>query len=185
MSLKHALLGFLDLMPLSGYDLAKMFDDSVNFYWPANHTQIYRTLKTLYEAGWVSMEVVEQTERPDKKVYSITPAGEEELQGWITKPLAFPSMRHGLLVQLAFASRLEDAQIIALLDAYAQKLRVRLESYQSGQQQEQLALARSERERYLWGLILRNGIQTYESELQWAEQAIDELRRQAWKGNGE
>lgn len=181
MSLKHALLGFLDLMPLSGYDLSKMFDDSVNFYWPATHSQIYRTLKQLLEDGMVTREIVEQSIHPDKKVYSITERGREELRRWVASPLDLPTVRHGLLVQLAFASRLDDEEIIHLLAAYAAKLRERLDLYHSNGQQAQLEYARSAKERLLWGLILENGIRTYECELQWAEEAIRDLQRQAWK----
>ena len=36
MSLKHAILGFLSLQPMTGYDLKKAFDQSVRHFWPAN-----------------------------------------------------------------------------------------------------------------------------------------------------
>jgi DNA-binding PadR family transcriptional regulator len=179
-SLKYALLGFLDLLPLSGYDLAKMFDDSVNFYWPATHSQIYRTLKQLLEDGMVTREIVEQSIHPDKKVYSITETGREELRRWVAAPLDLPTVRHGLLVQLASASRLDDEEIINLLEAYAEKLRDRLDLYLGDQQQAQLVYARSEKERFLWGLILKNGIRTYECELEWTEEAIRDIKRNSW-----
>ncbi len=47
MSLKHAILGFLELSPFSGYDLKKAFDGSVQHFWPADQAQIYRTLNQL------------------------------------------------------------------------------------------------------------------------------------------
>jgi PadR family transcriptional regulator AphA len=71
MSLKYAILGFIDMVPLSGYDLKKMFDASVNYYWPATHSQIYRTLDRMLQDGLVTQEVVHQEDHPDKKVYSI------------------------------------------------------------------------------------------------------------------
>jgi PadR family transcriptional regulator AphA len=184
MSLKHALLGFIDLIPLSGYDLAKMFDDSVNFYWPATHSQIYRTLKELYQAGMVTREIVRQSEHPNKKVYSITKLGKEELRRWVSTPLDLPTLRHGLLVQLAFANRLADQEIIGLLEAYAEKLRERLALYHGEQQQEQLAYSRTEREKFLWSSILKNGILSYECDLKWAEETIRDLQRKAWKSEG-
>jgi len=181
MSLKYAILGFLDLFPLSGYDLTKMFDDSIMFYWPATHSQIYRTLKELHKSELVTREIIEQSENPDKKVYSITEKGKETLKEWVSAPLDLPTLRHGLLVQLAFASRLEDLQIIALLEAFAEKLRERLALYHSDELKEQLSYSRTKRESFLWGLILENGIQTYECELRWAEAAIQDLEKQVWK----
>jgi PadR family transcriptional regulator AphA len=32
MSLKHAILGFINYRPLSGYDLKKIFDGSVRYF---------------------------------------------------------------------------------------------------------------------------------------------------------
>ena len=53
MSLKHAILGFLSFKPLSGYDLKKAFDNSVRHFWPANQSQIYRTLSQMTDEGLV------------------------------------------------------------------------------------------------------------------------------------
>jgi PadR family transcriptional regulator, regulatory protein AphA len=47
MSLKYAILGFLSLAPLSGYDLKKSFDRSLGHLWPADQSQIYRTLSQM------------------------------------------------------------------------------------------------------------------------------------------
>ena len=56
MSLEHAILGFLNYKPLSGYDLKKIFDTSVRHFWAADQSQIYRTLNRLTERGWAEME---------------------------------------------------------------------------------------------------------------------------------
>jgi PadR family transcriptional regulator AphA len=74
MSLEHAILGFLNYGPSSGYDLKKVFDVSVQHFWPADQSQIYRTLSRLEDEGWAEMELVEQEDRPDRKVYHITEA---------------------------------------------------------------------------------------------------------------
>ena len=72
MSLKHAILGFLQYGPSTGYELKKVFDNSVQHFWPADQSQIYRTLVWLEEQGWVSMELIPQDDHPDRKVYSIS-----------------------------------------------------------------------------------------------------------------
>ena len=73
MSLDYAILGFLNYRPLSGYDLKKMFDTSVQHFWTADQSQIYRILARLAKQKWVQVEVIEQTSRPDRKIYHITP----------------------------------------------------------------------------------------------------------------
>ena len=75
MSLEHAILGFLNSRPMTGYELKKIFDTSVRHFWPADQSQIYRTLSRLSERGWAEMEIIKQSERPDRKVYRLTPRG--------------------------------------------------------------------------------------------------------------
>ncbi len=87
MSLEYAILGFLCYKPLSGYDLKKIFDNSVQHFWPADQGQIYRTLARLADQGWAEIEVVEQSQRPDRKVYHLTPTGHEELHRWLAGPV--------------------------------------------------------------------------------------------------
>ncbi|MCE1255059.1 MAG: PadR family transcriptional regulator, partial [Anaerolineae bacterium] len=59
MSLEYAILGFLQYQPLSGYDLKKIFDQTVSHFWPATQSQIYRTLDRLLDNKWVIQEVIE------------------------------------------------------------------------------------------------------------------------------
>lgn len=61
MSLQHGILGFLNYGPCSGYELAKAFHSSVQFFWPAQTSQIYLTLGKLESVGLVTHETVIQT----------------------------------------------------------------------------------------------------------------------------
>lgn len=172
MSLKHVILGFVEMSPLSGYDLKSMFDSSVKFYWSATHTQIYRTLDEMLGDGWLNVEIVPQTERPNKKVYSITEQGRVELRSWLETPFDLPSSHHPLLVRLAWCDRLENAQIENILDGYIEKLNERLALYQTENQGQVKKYARNERERFLWQMILDNGLQFYRGELAWAKKML-------------
>jgi DNA-binding PadR family transcriptional regulator len=66
-SLKYAMLGFIDMMPLSGFDLKKMFDSSINNYWTATHAQIYRTLVQMEKNNLIEIELIIQSNAPNKK----------------------------------------------------------------------------------------------------------------------
>jgi PadR family transcriptional regulator AphA len=102
MSLKYAILGFLNLKSLSGYDLKKAFDNSVRHFWPANQSQIYRTLAQMTKEGILEKEVVERDERLDMKIYRISEKGREELHQWLATPLPSQDTREPFLVQLFF-----------------------------------------------------------------------------------
>jgi DNA-binding PadR family transcriptional regulator len=86
MSLRYAILGLLSRESLTGYDLTKKFDTTIAFFWSAKHSQIYPELAALTKAGMVTFEVVTQTSKPNKKVYTITDEGCRELARWVAEP---------------------------------------------------------------------------------------------------
>jgi DNA-binding PadR family transcriptional regulator len=108
MSLDFAILGFLNYQPYTGYDLKKIFDTSIRHFWPADQSQIYRTLSRLTESGWAEMEKVPQSDRPDRKVYHITDAGRAELMRWLSAPPPMGDPRSAPLIQVFFSGQLSD-----------------------------------------------------------------------------
>ena len=97
MSLPHALLTSLLERPSSGSGLARRFDSSIAFFWPATHQQIYRELGRMEQAGWV--EAMPEA-RGRRKVYTCLPAGRAELERWAREPVDVPVVRDALLVRL-------------------------------------------------------------------------------------
>ena len=85
-TLGFAILGLLAREPLSGYDVTQRMKGRVGFFWGAGHSQIYPELARLEEGGFVTHSVVEQRERPDKKVFEITRAGLDALKEWASQP---------------------------------------------------------------------------------------------------
>ncbi len=109
MSLRYAILGFLTIRPLSGYDIKRFFDNSVRHFWSADQAAIYRTLADLESDQLVEHERVEQQTRPDRKLYHIMPAGVAELDAWLVSPAAAVVRREPLLLKLFFTNRLGAA----------------------------------------------------------------------------
>ncbi|GCE06917.1 PadR family transcriptional regulator [Dictyobacter aurantiacus] len=101
----YGVLGLLAYWgPLSGYDLKQLFDHVLSAMWSAAHSQIYNELKRMKGLGWVEMEREEQESRPDRKVYSITPAGRAALESWQQQPPAVLQLRDELLLKMMFGS---------------------------------------------------------------------------------
>lgn len=82
--LKHGILGLLSYGNMTGYEIMEVFRDSLNFFWNANTSQIYRDLQTLKKAGFVTDKRIPQKGKPDKKEFSITEAGRTELKNWLS-----------------------------------------------------------------------------------------------------
>ena len=178
MSLEFAILGFLNYHPYTGYDLKKIFDSSVQHFWPADQSQIYRTLTHLTEQGFAKMKKVPQEDRPDRKVYHITNAGRQELLHWLASPPPMDSPRSAPLIQVFFAGQLSDEEILAKFEAFAELMRLILAQYEKVPEQiipfeEEIA---SPREHYFWLLTLDNGIRSMRAALEWAENAIDQIK---------
>ena len=178
MSLEHAILGFLNYEPLSGYDLKKVFDTSVQHFWPANQSQIYRTLARLADHGWVEMEIIEQLDRPDRKLYHITQAGRQELRRWLLAPLQAPETRSPQLIQVFFAGQLSDEQILEIFERAAEHMRGLLERYERvpGQVEEYTNRIDSPRETFFWMLTLDLGVRSARAHLEWIESVIQTIR---------
>jgi DNA-binding PadR family transcriptional regulator len=178
MSLDYAILGFLNYSPLSGYDLKKVFDNSVRHFWPADQSQIYRTLARLAEKGLVEQEVFRGVDRPDRKEYRITPAGREALRAWLLSPLPSQEVRIAALIQVFFASQLSDEQAIALFERLAADARAVLAVYDQIPQAagtDDPAMG-PPRERFFWQLTLDYGKMSARADLAWLESVLARLQ---------
>ena len=178
MSLEYAILGFLHYHPYSGYDLKKAFDLSIRHFWPADQSQIYRTLGRLTEQGWAEVEVVEQTDRPDRKVYSITPAGREALRSWLSSALPREEARSAALIQVFFAGQLSDEEILAKFEEATKAMRLLLDRYQHVPQEieEYVMTIGSPREEFFWMLTLELGIKLVQTQIDWMESVMQRIR---------
>lgn len=93
MSLKHGLLGLINESDKSGYDIDKLFKESLIFFWKATTSQIYREIQTLVSEGLIKEDLIIQNDKPNKKNLSITKKGKEELNNWL---LDFSSINNEL-----------------------------------------------------------------------------------------
>ena len=85
-TLKYAILGLINREPMTGYDITREFNsNNLANFWYAKHSQVYPELSRLMEEKLVTYEVVIQGEKLEKKLYSITEAGKQQLQEWLMK----------------------------------------------------------------------------------------------------
>jgi DNA-binding PadR family transcriptional regulator len=191
MAIEHAILGLLSWRSLTGYDLKKMFEDSVALYWSGNNNEIYRTLVRLHQDGLVTREIQPQESLPARKIYTITERGRAELKSWVLSPPELPLLKHSLLIQLAWADSLTNEELDALLGNYEEAVFVQYVLCREQQQPEKdptlprstrvdfldVSQARSKREAFLWGMILENWAGFYENELNWVRKLRRKLER--------
>lgn len=98
------LLALLAKEPAHGYELKQALEQTFGrAYPPPNIGQIYVTLSRLEKDGLVHATDVEQSSRPNKKVYRITEAGRAALEEWVAEPTEGPRVRDEFYMKLVLA----------------------------------------------------------------------------------
>lgn len=121
--LKHGILGLLNYGEMTGYEIRETFQNSLNYFWTAQTSQIYRELAVLEEKQWIVRRTVTQSGKPNKNICSITDAGRQELRRWLSEPCADMPTRSPILMRLFFMRELPTSDALAYLkslrDAHA------------------------------------------------------------------
>ncbi len=119
MKLEHILLGALLERPSTGYDLKKFMDSHGRFLRSNTQmSQVYRSLATMTDHGWVRFTAEDRPGAQDAKIYSVTAEGATVFLDWLTGPYQPPTRFEDpeLSGRLAFAGFMAIEQIIRLLD---------------------------------------------------------------------
>ncbi|MFF5711777.1 PadR family transcriptional regulator [Streptomyces sp. NPDC012756] len=183
MSLKHAVLAALLEGEASGYDLAKIFDVSVANFWAATPQQLYRELERLAEAGLIEARVVEQERRPNKRMFSLTEPGRQDLVAYTTAPPRPSAVRDELLVQVQACDEGDTASVREFVAQRMETARAKLARYDrlrewmlDGRDEDTYL---GEAERVGPYLTLMRGRFFEEENLRWGERALAVLDRRA------
>jgi len=180
-TLGYAILGLLSREELSGYDLTRRMAGQVGYFWSARHSQIYPELAKLEDGGYVTHIVVEQTERPDKKVYKITARGLEDLKEWVTQPPVSRPIRDELTLK-AYSVWLADKEEVVRLFreeelrheeqlTHYEELRAWMEDTWGGD------LASPDNPRFASYATLRRGIGYEKEYAEWCRWMADSIQR--------
>jgi DNA-binding PadR family transcriptional regulator len=162
-------LGLLALGPRSGYDIKATVDRSTRFFWAASYGQIYPELRRLEAEGLVAGEDAPNGAR-GRRVYELTDAGREALEGWLLGEGTTIELRDESLLRLFFADALPREQALGLLEARKRGHEEYLDVLRAID-------ARPGRDPDFVDLVLRWGIDFNEWGRQWCEQQLRRLRR--------
>jgi len=171
MSLRFALLGLLNEHPSSGYDLTQRFSQGIGSYaWDAKHSQIYPELKKLTDEGVI--EIAEEGAR-GRKTYAITPAGRDQLRGWLlTAPAGTGGVRNEYVLRLFLLSALsrdEARQILTHTIDYATRQRDTISAdYET-------SVANGGPAGGHGALAAQYGIRVFQATIDWARWAIEQI----------
>ena len=175
--LKYALLGFLNYEPLTGYDLKQIIDQSISYFWHAKQSQIYNTLKKLEQGGRLTSEIVPQEGRPNRRIYTITEAGREELRQWLAQPLTtLTSRKERLLLKVFFSAQIDKDSLLTQLRLQRTLHQQQLELYQTkvaGQIEQHAAeMPQLSKDALLWEATRRMGELHEQAYIHWLDETM-------------
>ena len=176
MPLEHAILAFIEFEPMTGYDLKKYFDVSISHFWSTTQSHIYKALDGLGKKGWAEMRMISQEDKPNRKEYHITPAGQAELRRWLVTPLPLEPVREASLIQIFFSHSSTNLEIAALFEKRMTEIQTQIQILRTFAQaaiNENAHRVGVERARQLWQITLDYGIAYYEFELDWHRKMLE------------
>lgn len=178
--LKHGILGLLNYRDMSGYEIMVVFRDSLNFFWKAQTSQIYRELQNLKKRGWVTDVTIPQQGKPDKNVFSVTKAGKAELRRWLSDNSMEPG-KNPLLMRTFFRGELppeENIRFFQAVRAYATHFLKEMEKPPVSASLYAKEIQNPEQAVY-WGMTIDYGVMYMEMLRRWSELCISRLEKAA------
>jgi DNA-binding PadR family transcriptional regulator len=127
MDVRTICLGILMREDATGYEIKKLCEDGgYQHFLEASFGSIYPALSRLCEDGLVSVREESQEKRPDRKVYSITPAGRTAFLANLMKPLPEDRHRSPFVFAMLFADLMPEERVAALFDHYTREIEQKL-----------------------------------------------------------
>lgn len=176
--LKHGILGLLNYREMTGYEIKEVFACSLNYFWTAQTSQIYRELQIIEKNHWAKSTLILQTGKPDKKVYQITDEGKQELLHWLAFEDSGFTMRTPLLMKVFFMGELSPKESITFFENFQKEI----ENYLAGLQMadkyiEIFSEQIPEKEKALyWEMTLDFGKRNMQMDIDWAKSCIAKLK---------
>lgn len=157
-----ALLGLLEAGPSTGYQLVGAAQEFLGDFWTVTRSQVYRELAGMAERGLVTAG---DTGPRDRRPYAVTAQGRAAFDAWLHSDLGPEVVRVPLLLRLAFADRLDDARLAAMVSDQRVVHAERLRCYR---ELEAAAVAGGTTDKSL--LTLRFGIRYETGVLEWLDE---------------
>lgn len=169
-------LGFLNIKPLSGYDIQQILLLNDTERWGGVLVgSIYHALKKMEKEELIEVDSIEHTGHRQKAIYRITPRGKEHFIELLAKSLAessavFPS---SLYTALSFIDNLPKEQVITALEKQYEFLENETAELQKGLIEKRNAMGELPS---LSTLVFNNMFDTYERQKTFIKEIISVMK---------
>jgi DNA-binding PadR family transcriptional regulator len=109
----YLFLAFLKTGPHSAYEIKKEMTSSVNFFWSAQHSQVYQQANRLRRDGYIELRGSASTR--NRQLLGLTEEGSRAVEIWLDEPAASYRVFDESLAKVYFGSLAGEAATAKLL----------------------------------------------------------------------
>ena len=167
MERKILLLGLLSQHEMHGYQLNEMVDTHIGTSLQLTKPTGYRLLQQMADDGWIKFREIQEGKRPSKRIYSITPQGQQQFHKLLRKSLShYEPLENRNLISLLFLDALPLKEVFPLLEKRLNLLeKLILDTHKKSERHEHGH----------FGLLLENQERHLTIELEWLKEVISHL----------
>jgi DNA-binding PadR family transcriptional regulator len=180
--LAFAVLGSLAERPMHPYEISTMLkargkDQSIKL----NYGSLYSVVAALEKNGFVeARETIREGNRPERTIYQLTDAGQEEFADWLTELIGTPTREfHPLEAGLAYLPGLAPDRAAELLEQRLEAVDTEIEQITAAHEQ----MASTEFPRLFW-VESEFRLELLKAESAYIRQLAEEIRTDALNGSG-
>lgn len=175
---QFALLGVLMYGSFSGYQIKKMIDNSIGFFWTENYGHIYPVLSSLERKGLVIKKKIVQEKNPPKNLYNITDKGKDYFMDWLKNKAGYEKIRHELLLKVFFGSYSTSEENISKLRQEKRLHEDLLEKYENLEKHMQSDHEQRDDIKY-WEMTLDFGRRYSEMVIKWCDDMTEKIEEES------
>ena len=169
----YVLLGLLSHESMTGYEMKKRLDTALRFFWGGSYGSIYPTLNQLEKEGKVTKKDASSNGR-EKISYSITEYGKDSLKEWLRKPVEKDELRYETLLKLFLGNETGMEGAKEHIERFEEKCKSEL--FILNMFAENLGKYLEDDTHKHYYLTVKFGIKTYESYLEWCQEAKEQIK---------
>ncbi len=173
----YVILGLLNEENLSGYEIKRIVDDRLSFFWNESFGQIYPELKRLTSEGLITVCTAERPVHSKQSIkYEITEPGRLELQDWLRAPVEKELIRFEILLKLYFSNANSSATMLEHVKEFQTSHHRQQQLFQQFEAQLKQNMDVHSNHRQIL-LVLSFGQKMWEAYAAWCEETIRSLEQ--------
>lgn len=173
---RFVLLGLLQEEQLSGYEIKKIIDGRMGFFWQESYGQIYPELNTLLSENLIEEALDNKNggTRREKIRYAITDKGRYELQQWMKAENEKDSTRSEFLLKMFLSTDNNRVEIKQHLKRFNDHSTKQLELFRQFESQLKNDIDIHENHKYILD-VLELGIRQQKLYCSWSKEQIEKI----------